>query len=373
MSESTREIKNYRGLKCLNCNHPLDISDKFCPNCGQKNSTKRLSLKDFVDEFLANFYAYDSKVKNTIVKLFTKPGKAAKEFIDGKRQTYANPFRFYLSVSLVYFIFSGLVSKFSDETILDLDQAIIKKSDEKKQEKDSTKTNNNELNLNDPKSPVQVNLGNNNSIKKDTLKKQKLYTEKQIADFGFFKKTSRKIQTYANFFDHSNTTDPSKILDSLKHEKSKWNLYLLKKTYQFKKLDEEDNSGKRGFNKFFDYFTDKLPFILFISLPFLTIVFALLYFRKKMNYAEHMVLVFSFMSFIFLLIFISEVILLLFNISLDWLVNLIVIFYFYKSLRNFYQQSRWKTILKFVILSFLLPTTASFVALFVLFIGFLLY
>lgn len=372
MSESTRKIKNYRGLKCLNCNHPLDISDKFCPNCGQKNSTKRLSLKDFVDEFLANFYAYDSKVKNTIVKLFTKPGKSAKEFIDGKRQTYANPFRFYLSVSLIYFIFSGLVTKFSDETIVDLDQTIIKKSEEKNLEKDSTKTQNNQLDLNDPNSPVQINL-ENVEIKKDTVKKQKFYTEKQIADFGFLKRTKRKIETYGNFFDHSKTTFPPKILDSLKHEKSKWNLYLLKKTYQFKKLDEEDNSGKKGFNKFFEYFKDKLPFILFISLPFLTIVFALLYFRKKMNYAEHMVLVFSFMSFIFLLIFLNELIALVFNISLDWLVNLVVIFYFYKSLRNFYQQSRWKTILKFVILSFILPTTASFVALFVIFIGFLSY
>jgi len=374
MSESTREIKNYRGLKCLNCNHPLDISDKFCPNCGQKNSTKRLSLKDFVDEFLANFYAYDSKVKNTIVKLFTKPGKAAKEFIDGKRQTYANPFRFYLSVSLIYFIFSGLVTRFNDETIVDLEQTAIKKSEEKKQEKDSTKTNNNQLDLNDPKSPVQINLGNNNvKIKKDTVKKQNFYTEKQIAGFGFLKRTSRKVQTYANFFDHSKTTYPPKILDSLKHEKSKWNFYLLKKTYQFKKLTEEDINGKNGFELFFDYLFDKLPFILFVSLPFLTIVFAILYYRKKLSYAEHMVFVFNFMSFMFLLIFAQEIIGLLTGLDLSWIFLIITPIYFYKSLRNFYQQSRWKTILKFVILNFLLPITASFVALFVFFIGFLLY
>lgn len=372
MSESTRKIKNYRGLKCLNCNHPLDISDKFCPNCGQKNSTKRLSLKDFVDEFLANFYAYDSKVKNTIIQLFTKPGKAAKEFIDGKRQTYANPFRFYLSVSLIYFIFSGLVTKFSDETIVDLDQTIIKKSEEKKQEKDSTKTTNNQLDLNNPKSPVQINLGNV-EIKNDTTKKVKYYTEKQIADFGFLKRTSRKTQTYSNFFDHSKTTNPTKILDTLKHEKSKWNLYLLKKTYQFKKLDEEDTSGKKGFNKFFDYLSDKIPFILFISLPFLTIIFAIIYYRKKLSYAEHMVFVFNFMTFMFLIIFVTEIIELLTGIDLDWIFLIITPIYFYKALRNFYQQSRWKTILKFVILNFLLPTTASFVALLVLFIGFLLY
>jgi hypothetical protein len=374
MSESTREIKNYRGLKCLNCNHPLDISDKFCPNCGQKNTTKRLRLKDFVDEFLANFYAYDSKVKNTIIKLFTKPGKAAKEFIDGKRQTYANPFRFYLSISLIYFIFIGLVTKFSEETIVDLDQTIIKKSEEKNQEKDSTKTNDNQLDLKNPKSPVQINLGNNNIVfKKDTVKEQKLYTEKQIADFGFFKRTVRKIETYANFFDYSKTTYPPKILDSLKHEKSKWNFYLLKKTYQFKKFDTDDDSGTSGVTKFVEYMEEKYPFILFVSLPFITIVFAILYFRKKLTYAEHMIFVFSFMSFIFLSLLLVEILLLITSFNLSWLFIFIYPIYFYKSLRNFYQQSRWKTILKFVILSFILPTTASFVALFVIFIGFLLY
>ena len=356
----------------MNCRHPLDISDKFCPNCGQKNTSKRLSLKDFIDEFLANFYAYDSKVKNSIISLFTKPGKAAREFIAGRRQTYANPFRFYLSVSLIYFIFSGLVAKFDNETIVDLEQDSFIKSEEKNREKDSTNIKRNQFNLNDPASPVQIKLGDS-EIKKDTLKKQKLYTEKQIENFGFFKRTVRKIETYANFFDHSKTTYPPKILDSLKHEKSKWNLYLLTKTYQLKKFTDEDNSGTSAVDKFVKFMEQKAPFILFISLPFLTIVFALLYYRKKLSYAEHMVFVFNFMSFVFLLTFAEEIILLLLKIDLGWLFVFIFPIYFYKSLRNFYQQSRLKTILKFVILSFLLAITASFVTLFVLLIGFLLY
>lgn len=374
MSESTKATRNYRGIKCLNCNHPLDISDKFCPNCGQKNSTKRLSLKDFVDEFLANFYAYDSKVKNTIVKLFTKPGKAAREFIDGKRQIYANPFRFYLSISLIYFIFSGIVTKFSDETIVDLDQTVVKDAKKKEsREKDSTQTNHAPVRLNNFKLPAEKEREKETEKKPEPVKREKLYTEKQIAAFGFFKRTTLKVQTYSHFFDHSKTTSPVKILDTLKHENSKWNRYLLKKTYQAYKIADEDGSGKLGFNKFLDYMQDKVPFILFISLPFLTVVFAALYFRKRMSYAEHMVFVFNFMSFVFLLIFVNELIHLLVNIDLDWLLNLTVVIYFYKALRNFYQQSRWKTILKFVILTFILPITASFVAVLVFIIGFLLY
>ncbi|WP_026712005.1 DUF3667 domain-containing protein [Flavobacterium filum] len=378
MSESTKEIKNYRGLKCLNCNHPLDISDKYCPNCSQKNSTKRLSLKDFVDEFLANFYAYDSKVKNTIIRLFTKPGKTAKEFIDGKRLTYANPFRFYLSVSLIYFIISGLISKYNVETIEDLDQSKLTKKEEtqkkpkeetQKKPKDSLK-NNVVFSKEFEKISTQID-----SVEKEEKKKKPkkviLYSEKQLENYGFFKRTKLKLETYENFLDSSKTTYPPKIFDTLKHENTAWNRYLLKKTYQLQKIGEEENES--GQSKFLQYMEEKYPFILFVSLPFMTIVFALLYFRKKLTYAEHMVFVFNFMSFIFLSLILEQIIFLFTDFELAWILIFVFPFYFYKGLRNFYQQSRWKTILKFVILSFLLPTTASFVALFVLFIGFLLY
>lgn len=352
----------------MNCKHPLDISDKFCPNCGQKNTTKRLTIRDFIDEFLANFYAYDSKVKHTIVSLFTKPGIAARDFISGKRLYYANPFRFYLSISLIYFIFIGLISKFSEETIVDLNQDL--KINEKKL--DTIQANGNQNMFRGPNAPIQINAIPPAIDKSDSIKAT-LYTEKQLANYNFFKRTFLKLNTYADFFDASKETYPPKILDTLKHENTKWNRFLLKKTYQLSKILQDDSSGELGVNTFMEYLEGKIPFILFISLPFLTVVFAFIYYRRKMHYAEHMVLVFSLMSFVFLLLFLAEIINLLTNIDLSPLIFLVMTYYFYRSLRNFYQQSRLKTILKFVILCILLPITASFVALFVLFVGFLLY
>lgn len=352
----------------MNCNHPLDSSDKFCPNCGQKNTTKRLTIRDFIDEFLANFYAYDSRVKHTIVTLFTKPGIAARDFISGKRLYYANPFRFYLSISLIYFIFIGLIHKFGEDTIIDLDQNSIKNE----VELDTIQANKNQFTIDTSESPIQINNDVAVSEVNDTTKII-LYTEKQLSNYNFLKRTFLKIKTYANFFDTSKETYPQKILDTLKHENNKWNRFLLKKTYQFSTIVQEEANGKIGVDTFTGYLEGKIPFILFVSLPFLTIVFALLYYRKKMHYAEHMVLVFSIMSFVFLLLFLTEIINLLTNIDLTAPVYFAITYYFYKSLRNFYEQSRLKTILKFVILTFLLPITASFVAFSVLIIGFLLY
>jgi hypothetical protein len=112
----SRKDAKYRGIKCLNCETSLDISEKYCHHCGQLNSTKKLTVKDFIEELFANFYAYDSKLRNSIISLFTKPGVAAKEFCEGKRQHYANPFRLFLSISIILFILVGIKNKNTEES-----------------------------------------------------------------------------------------------------------------------------------------------------------------------------------------------------------------------------------------------------------------
>ena len=70
---------HFRGTECLNCGHPLKLSDRFCPNCSQANSTKKLSIKDFVDEFFANYFAYDSKLLRTLSEPYRNIVRALKE------------------------------------------------------------------------------------------------------------------------------------------------------------------------------------------------------------------------------------------------------------------------------------------------------
>lgn len=363
---SNKRLKDYRGNTCLNCKHPLDITDKYCPNCSQKNSNKRLTVKDFINEFLANFYAYDSKIKNTIFSLFTKPGNAAKEYIAGKRMFYANPFRFYLSISLVYFILLNLINNFTlskdniyyhpneNETIND---SITKVETEKTSEKIDS------LLLTEEFKEGKALFDKKNKI--DTF-----YSEKQLENKNFFSRIFYKMETYSNYIEKSKETDFIKILDTLKHDTTNWNKFLLKKSFQMTEMNASDSSGTE---KFLNYFTEKLTFILFISLPFLALNFMLLYYRSKLNYAEHLVFVFSVMSFVFLVLFLNECLNLLININLEIIISLGLYFYFYKALRNFYEQSRLKTIIKFVLLNFMLSITAVFVGMLMLLFVFILY
>jgi hypothetical protein len=101
---NSRKAKRYRGVECLNCGHPLDLTDRFCAYRGQINTTKRLTLKDFISEFVLSVFTYDSKFWYTLKDLLFKPGRITRNYVDGKRLHYANPFRFFLSASIFYFI-----------------------------------------------------------------------------------------------------------------------------------------------------------------------------------------------------------------------------------------------------------------------------
>jgi hypothetical protein len=363
---SNKRIKDHRGNSCLNCKHPLDITDKFCPNCSQKNSNKRLTIKDFIDEFLANFYAYDSKVKNTVFSLFTKPGQAAKEFIHGKRLFYSNPFRFYLSISLLYFILLSIINNFtpSDDNLYHFQNEKETQLDSiAKIESDKTAEKIDSILLSDE-------FRNGKLIAEKKKKNDTLYTEEQLSKKNTIIGLFYKVDTYISFIEKSKQTDYNEILDTLQHEKTNWNKYLLKKSFQ---IVEMDTDGSSAVEKFISYFEDKLTFILFLSLPFLTLNFVLLYYRSKLNYAEHLVFVFSVMSFVFLVLLLFEFFNLLIDIHLDSIIGLGLYFYFYKALRNFYGQSRLKTIIKFVLLNFMLSLTAAIVGFMMLLFVFIIY
>ena len=101
---ATRYKLMYRGTQCLNCGHPLDMSDRYCPNCSQLNSSKKLSLKDFAEEFLGSIIDYDSRLLRTVSALLLRPGRISLDYVAGKRVTYTNPFRFLLSLAIIYFL-----------------------------------------------------------------------------------------------------------------------------------------------------------------------------------------------------------------------------------------------------------------------------
>ena len=108
MKSITRFTKNLHGNKCLNCGRELSLEDNFCSTCGQVNDTNRLSIKQYFSEYLSGFFEFDNRFLRTVVPLLIKPGTVSKNYVNGRRIYYANPFQLYLHITILFFLVVGL-------------------------------------------------------------------------------------------------------------------------------------------------------------------------------------------------------------------------------------------------------------------------
>jgi len=112
---------------------------------------------------------------------------------------------------------------------------------------------------------------------------------------------------------------------------------------------------------FFESFLHRMPYLMFLSLPFFALILKLLYIRRKsFFYSDHAIFtlyhyIFSFFILLVIFGFVALQDWLHWQLF-DWIRSLLFlfwIFYLYKSLRNFYGQSRAKTLSKFLLLNLL--------------------
>lgn len=360
-----RKDLKYRGSCCLNCETPLDKSEKFCHQCGQLNSTKKLTIKDFIEEFFANFYAYDSRLRNSLLSIFSKPGVLALKYNEGKRHTYANPFRLFLSVSLLLFITFNLTEDNINPVFEDTNQELTRKQLEEKKKIDSLAIQGL------PKGKTKENL-----IKK-LHQKEIEYSRDSIYNKEFINKNISsglrpiiyKALSFRNFHRKYPKKSTNEALSELGYENNLLNTTFYNKSKLFKSNEIED--------EFLDYFYQKLPFFIFLSLPILTLMFWLVFYSRKINYTEHLVFTYTFFTFIFICLMILNIISLISETLASFFEGISFAFlfpiYFYKSLRNFYQQSRWITIVKFLILNPLFFILLSFCLIIMMLIGIILF
>ena len=343
----------FRGTECLNCGHPLDMSDKYCPNCSQANSTKKLTIRDFLDEFLSSLIDYDSRLWKSLVSLLTRPGRITLDYVAGKRVTYSNPFRFLLSLAFLYFLLLGFAGDFGDLDNLNLDSKLNS----------------------DPDSEFTWGLGTDQFSEAAQQVMDSLETEGKIDS----KKLTNSIAEAQRKKDSAMIADPKGYLNDLSGKGfterfiGKSNLFfklihedtLFRYDDAAKKYELDDkNENRVAFDmaksvqralqrpgSFLSDFMTKLPFATFFFLPLFTVFVWGVYIRKNYTYTDNLIFSFHNQSLLFILLIISFLIDSLLKIDSSGIFLLIFGFYLYKAMRNFYQQGRFKTIIKFLILN----------------------
>ena len=347
----------FRGVECLNCGHPLDLSDKYCPNCSQANSVKKLTLRDFFEEFFSNILSYDSKLFQTLAALFLRPGRITRQYINGKRLSYTNPFRFLLSLAIIYFLLMGFNGEFKSldrygngksvytPNITDQISAIEFENEAEKKELISTLDS---LQLG---SFIKDRVNERDSTILSDPKKH----FKTLNDSSFIDRYTSKIQ----FFQVTLKKDTIYSLeDALRKYKILPNTENKTAFSISRSLVEIENRP----GTFVNTFISKLPFATFFFLPFFSVFVWLVYIRKKYTYTDHLIFSFHNQSFFFILLIISFLINAVFKIDSEGWFFLFFAIYLYKAMRNFYKQSRLKTILKYVFLNSIFVILASITA-----------
>lgn len=86
---------------CANCGAPL--VGEFCAHCGQSREDLRRPIWGLAADTLDGLFSWDGRLLTTLRQLYTRPGRVARDYADGKRASFTPPVRLYLIVSLVFF------------------------------------------------------------------------------------------------------------------------------------------------------------------------------------------------------------------------------------------------------------------------------
>lgn len=325
-----------KDTNCLNCGFPFAGHELFCPNCGQKNKGNKITFGNFIKEVFAGFFSWDTKFWRTLFTLIIRPGKISLDYINGKRERYANPFRFYITASIIFFLIYGI-----NETINNF-QNLNRKSSVTTEKKIDIDSINTIINQEITKSQIPLD-----STQKELAEKLNLKVNDSIKFNNNSPTISLGGDTRLDSFIKLNNKYPNldvhSALDSLEYENTFWNRFFYDRAKLVNSFKTEKEKRMEFVSKMLSYGSVSL----FILLPIFTLALKLFYLRRKYTYVEHLIFVFHTQTVFFLLItllmivnFFTE------NVNGGIFIGLFLI-YLYIAMKKFYQQGYIKTFLKF--------------------------
>jgi hypothetical protein len=325
---------------CLNCG--TMVQGRFCHVCGQENIITKQNVLSLTRHFVYDIFHFDGKFFHTLKYLLLKPGLVPKQFVVGKRQSYIDPIRMYLFTSAVFFL---IFFSFNNFDIIGNNQK-------------GALTNQDRVEIaNELQSKLNANPG-------DSVLLKKIHALQDTTIKLNYEEIQESSKPFVISFDDNNylsIASYDSIQNSLpENDRDGW----LKRKFQKRSLqinEKYEGNMQEAFVSFLEIFLHKVPYLFFVSLPFFALLLKLLYIRRKeFYYSDHFIFtlyhyIISFILFFFILSAGA-----LRDITgwsvFNWIVAALVIWwmiYFYKGLKNFYQQSRGKTVLKFLILNVL--------------------
>lgn len=107
--------KSYLMTNCLNCHNNISKEALFCPNCGAKVITERITLKRILSDIAETIFGWDNKYFYTLKSLIIRPHLVLEDYVKGVRKRYVHPFTYLIiGATLVLFSFTFFLDNFME-------------------------------------------------------------------------------------------------------------------------------------------------------------------------------------------------------------------------------------------------------------------
>jgi hypothetical protein len=333
---------------CLNCDFKFGTAN-YCPNCGQKNDARRITFWQLVRESLSNFFAFDGRFFKTFKNLLIRPGLVPKHYKQGKRVRYMHPVRLYFMCSVIMLF-------------------LVNRSDESRSQASLSFGNNPSASINlnteakaNDKMEEEVNVKMQTLDSPNNQKQPVVDFENQEVEEAWFP-AADDLWMFREFNAKNPQVKDSVALQELEMPVNIWNLFLFKQAVKSNTITQEEYNRFASKNFFW---------ILFLFVPVIGLWLKIFYWRHSIFYPEHLFFAFFNQSVLFMLFCIASltqseqtgftITVLIYGIYLLW------------ALKTFYEQSNFKTFVKFLMLNtFVIFSFVVFVIL-SLIINFLIY
>jgi hypothetical protein len=344
---------------CLNCG--ATVYGKYCHVCGQENTEPKETFLGMLTHFVYDITHFDGKFFTTLKDLLFRPGFLSAEYIKGKRVSYLHPIRMYVFTSAVFFlVFFSLRNPKEAFKITSGNEPLSLSA------RDSIAENiRKSIRLNGSTTNFEKQL----ELLADTSRKVSVLDLVPYSkDYSVFSTIGRRYENRKEY-DSIQKSLPASEKDG-----------FFKRTWNRKAIDLNERYRYEtvlSMEKISDSVLHKLPYLLFVSLPFFALLLKLIYIRrrKEFYYGDHAIFtvhhyIFSFILLLFIFIWdkLEEVSGWKFFDLMTGLTFIAWPVYLFLAMKRFYRQGALKTFLKFILLNF-----SALIVMVVLFVFFFLF
>jgi len=330
--DTSQELPAGEMPECLNCG--AHMRGQYCGQCGQRGSSRLISLWELVRDAFGDIFELDSRLWRTLAPLLIKPGLLTHDYLQGRRARYMPPFRMYLVLSLLFFLVAFFNPRETFSIFYDPQTLAEEEAERQRQADEAAEDVMEEL-------AADGIIVGNAALSEEGGEEVE---EESHDGFNIRINDDGSAETACEV-DDFNIDGPDWLKRRLTPER------VVQVCEQIKK----DNG-----RQFLTNLLDNVPVALIVLLPLMAFVLKALYPLSRRYYVEHLLFFVHFHAFLFLIL-VLQILLARLNSLLpipEAIGTLVIIaasfyvpVYLFISMRRVYGQSRFLTTLKYIVLT----------------------